>query len=96
MLGYYWREIVSVEYKQYRRSQIAELADWTPGFDMAGVSVSDADKQAGSPKYGDKIARNPANHADRWIVAADYFAVNFEPFEAAQQPQVQALTREKL
>lgn len=77
----------SVEYKRYRRSQIAELADWTPGFDMAGVSVSDADKQAGSPKHGDKIARNPANHADRWLVAADYFAANFEAAIKAAQPE---------
>jgi hypothetical protein len=67
------------EFKQYRRSQIAELADWAPGFDMAGVSISDADREAGSPKPGDKIARNPKNHADRWLVAAQYAADNFEP-----------------
>ncbi len=67
------------DFKQFRRTQIAEMADWIPGFDMARVSVSDADKEAGSPKAGDKIARNPANHADRWLVAADYFAANFEP-----------------
>lgn len=70
-------------YLRYRRKQIAELADWTPGFDMSGVSVSEVDKQAGSPKAGDKIARNPANHADRWLVAADYFAANFEPVDGA-------------
>jgi hypothetical protein len=67
------------EFRQYRRTQIAEMADWEEGFDMAGVSVSEPDRQAGSPKPGDKIARNPANHDDRWLVAADYFAVNFEP-----------------
>lgn len=66
------------EFKQYRRSQIAEMADWTPDFDMDRVSVSDADREAGSPKPGDKIARNPKNHGDRWLVAADYFAENFE------------------
>lgn len=66
-------------FKQYRRSQIAELADWHPDFDMSQVSISNADKEAGSPKLGDKIARNPANHADQWLVAADYFAANFEP-----------------
>ena len=66
-------------YKQYRRTQIAEMADWHPRFDMTDVSVSAADQKAGSPKIGDKIARNPANHADRWLVAADYFAANFEP-----------------
>lgn len=71
-------------YHQYRRKQIAELADWHPGFDMTGVSISEADKAAGSPKEGDKIARNPVNHADVWLVAADYFAVNFEPCDMAE------------
>lgn len=66
------------EYKQYRRKQIAELADWTTDIDMTGVSISDADIKSGSPKSGDKIARNPANHKDRWLVAKDYFDVNFE------------------
>lgn len=70
---------MSLEYKQYRRSQIAEMADWTPEFDMTGVSISEADKLSGSPKEGDKIARNPMNHADRWLVAGAYFAANFEP-----------------
>ena len=65
-------------FKQYRRSQIAEMADWEPGLDMTDVSVSEADRKAGSPKPGDKIARNPKNHDDRWLVAADYFADNFE------------------
>ena len=70
-----------MDYKKYRRKQIAELADWYPGFDMTAVSLSDADKAAGSPKIGDKIARNPTNHTDRWLVAANYFAVNFEPVD---------------
>ncbi len=65
-------------FKQYRRTQIAEMADWEPGFDMADVSVSAADKENGSPKLGDKIARNPANHKDRWLVAKKYFEDNFE------------------
>lgn len=68
-----------MEYRQYRRTAIAEMADWKAGFDMTGVSVSEADARAGSPKAGDKIARNPANHDDRWLVAAAYFAANFEP-----------------
>jgi hypothetical protein len=65
-------------YHQYRRTATAEMADWHPGFDMAGVSISDADRKAGSPKLGDKIARNPANHDDRWLVAAQYVVANFE------------------
>lgn len=54
------------------------MMPWSPSVDMAGVSVSDADIEAGSPKEGDMIARNPKNHADRWLVARQYFAENFE------------------
>ena len=68
-----------MKFKKYQRLAIAELADWEPGFDMTGVSISEADRKAGSPKAGDKIARNPANHADKWLVSSDYFAANFEP-----------------
>ena len=66
------------EFKQYRRKQIAELADWAPGMDLTGVSISGADAKNGSPLLGDKIARSSGNHDDRWLVAADYFAANFE------------------
>lgn len=69
------------EFKQYRRKAIAEMADWTPGFDMTRVSVSEADKEAGSPKEGDKIARNPKDHGDQWLVAAQYAADNFDLIE---------------
>lgn len=73
------------EYKQYRRTQIAEMADWTPDFDMTGVSISAVDLQMGSPKEGDKIARNPANHKDRWLIAKTYFEANFEPKEPSHE-----------
>jgi hypothetical protein len=66
------------EFKQYRRTQIAEMADWYDGIDMSGVSISVPDLAAGSPRAGDKIARNPANHADKWLIAAAYFEANFE------------------
>ena len=66
------------EYKPYRRKSIAWLADWIPGFDMTGVSISGADLANGSPNPGDKIARNPTNHDDKWLVSAAYFASNFE------------------
>lgn len=67
------------EFRRYRRKQIAELRPWVPGDDMTGVSVSDVDVANGSPRDGDMIARNPTNHADQWLVAAKYFADNFEP-----------------
>lgn len=67
------------DFQQYRRSQIAELRPYVPGEDMDGISISQPDKDAGSPKPGDMIARNPKNHADKWLVAAQYFSDNFEP-----------------
>lgn len=66
-------------FQQYRRKQIAELRAWEEGDDMYGISVSEEDRKAGSPKVGDMIARNPKNHLDQWLVAAAYFADNFEP-----------------
>lgn len=67
-------------FQKYRRSQIAELAPWTPEFNMNRVSVSASDRENGSPKKGDMIARNPVNHEDQWLVAKDYFETNFEAF----------------
>ncbi len=72
------------EFKKYRRSQIAELRPYIPGESIHNVSVSAPDREAGSPKDGDMIARNPKNHADQWLVAAKYFADNFEPLAAAE------------
>lgn len=72
-------------FTKYRRSQIAELRPYVPGEEKdwpstMSVSISAPDRAAGSPKSGDMIARNPKNHADQWLVAATYFADNFEPF----------------
>jgi hypothetical protein len=66
-------------FTKYRRTQIAEMHPWVPGQNMDRVSISAPDKEAGSPKPGDMIARNPANHDDQWLVAAAYFSANFEP-----------------
>jgi hypothetical protein len=68
------------QFNKYRRISIAEMTPWEPGYDMEDVSVSAPDQEAGSPKSGDMIARNPVNHADQWLVAEAYFAANFEPF----------------
>lgn len=66
-------------FRQYRRTQIAEMTRWVPGMDMSRVSVSEVDRESGSPRDGDMIARNPKNHEDKWLVSAQYFADNFEP-----------------
>ena len=67
------------EFRKYRRKQIAELRPYEPGESMDGISISAEDAKAGSPKAGDMIARNPKNHTDQWLVAAQYYADNFEP-----------------
>ena len=70
-------------FRRYRRTQIAEIRPWKSGDNMARVSISAADLEAGSPKPGDMIARNPANHEDQWLISCDYFHTNFEgPLDA--------------
>lgn len=74
------------DFQKYRRKQIAELRPYIVGESMDGVSISAVDKDAGSPKEGDMIARNPKNHADMWLVARQYFLDNFEPIEYPSPP----------
>lgn len=74
----------STEFRRYRRKQIAELRPYVVGEHLSDrVSVTAADREAGSPKAGDMIARNPVNHDDQWLIAADYFSANFEPAESS-------------
>jgi hypothetical protein len=68
-----------MNFKQYRHTQIAEMCPVEEFTSLAEVSISKPDREAGSPKPGDMVARNPKNHADQWLVAAKYFADNFEP-----------------
>ena len=67
------------DFKQYRRRQkVSELRLYVEDEDLGGVAISPEDLEAGSPKAGDMIARNPKNHDDKWLMAAEYFADNFE------------------
>ncbi len=71
-------------FKKYKRRNIAEMRPYEKGEDLAGVSVSKADSDHGSPKPGDMVARNPKNHDDQWLVSAEYFAENFAPYDGGQ------------
>lgn len=62
------------EYRLYRKKQLQEMRPYVPGEDLTGVSVSNSD----TPGPGGMIARNRNNHEDRWYVAADFFAENYE------------------
>ena len=66
-------------FKQYRRKQIAELRPFQEGEELTdAIYILQADRDAGSPKVGDMIARNPKNHNEQCLVSAQYFKDNFE------------------
>lgn len=65
-------------FKKYIRTNVAEMTPWHEGLSMRGVSISEPDRIAGSPKKGDMVARNPNNHEDKWLVAKKYFEDNFK------------------
>jgi len=63
----------------FKRKGLSEMRPYVLGEDLSHVSISAPDKEAGSPKEGDMIARNPVNHDDQWLVAKKYFEDNLEP-----------------
>lgn len=70
--------MIASEFKRYQRTQIAEMRPYVAGEILnTRVSISAADRENGSPKLGDMIARNPKNHQDQWLVAEKYFQDNF-------------------
>lgn len=71
-----------MSFKKYKRTNVSEMRHVTQeeiehGLDPR-ISLSAADRENGSPKPGDMIARNPQDHGDMWLVAAEYFVENFE------------------
>jgi hypothetical protein len=69
------------DWQKYRRTGLSEMRPYIDGEDVSHISISEYDRENGSPKAGDMIARNPRNHTDQWLVAAKYFAENLEPAE---------------
>ena len=65
----------------YRKTKLQKLDPWTVNVDMDLVSVSQADKNNGSPKDGDMIASNPLDGTDFWLVAEKFFSDNYELVE---------------
>jgi hypothetical protein len=63
--------------KNYIKKAVQPMEAWHFHSDMHGVSVSDPDKQNGSPKIGDMIAHSPTNPDDRWLVAKKFFNDNY-------------------
>jgi hypothetical protein len=65
-------------WKEYKRKGLSEMRPYVEGEELSRVSISAADRDNGSPKIGDMIARNPINHDDQWLVAKKYFEDNLE------------------
>lgn len=70
--------MIDTRWQQYRRKQNGECRPYQNGEDMTGINVADHAREAGSPKEGDMIARDPNNHIDQWLITADYFEQNLE------------------
>ena len=67
------------KFKEYTSKSVKEMRDYVEGEILdSNVSISDADLKNRSPKPGDKIARNPENHEDQWLVSKAYFDNNLE------------------
>lgn len=62
----------------YKKKQVQEMRPWVEGLPMGLVSVSEADKQNGSPKKGDMIAFSITDPNDRWLVSEQFFKDNYE------------------
>ncbi|MDV3814200.1 hypothetical protein CMU15_00445 [Elizabethkingia anophelis] len=69
------RPVTEIDIVRYNNLGFLHISDEPFG---NNVSISDADKQNGSPKLGDMIARNPKDNTDQWLVAEQYFKDNFE------------------
>lgn len=78
------REVESIEIDLFRMrgEMIFFLDSDKANKEPLRISISDEDLAAGSPKTGDMIARNPDNHRDQWLVAAEYFKKNFESMDS--------------
>lgn len=64
--------------KNYIKKAIQPMEPWSEDTDMKRVSVSESDKENGSPKIGDMIAHDPKNPDDQWLIAEDFFTKNYQ------------------
>jgi hypothetical protein len=66
------------DFRLYRKKQLAEMRPYLVGEVLSdSVSISKDDRENGSPKDGDMIARNPENHLDQWLVSKEFFEDNY-------------------
>lgn len=65
--------------KYYRKKELQPMYPYNPEAGLPdGCSVSQADKDNGSPRVGDMIAVNPKDKSDVWLVAEKFYKDNYE------------------
>lgn len=69
---------MSYLFEEYRKKGTQLLRPYIEGESLAGVSISDADKENGSPKFGDMIAVSRDDDLDRWLVSEAFYKNNYE------------------
>ncbi len=69
------RPVTEDDIRSYHHSQ----ADNCPENLRWDLSVSHSDRENGSPKIGDWIARNPKSPYDQWLVNEEFYRENYEP-----------------
>jgi hypothetical protein len=67
--------------KLYRKRGLTRMSPWDEQTNMDGVSISQDDRDKGSPKRGDMIAQSTLNPDDRWLISKIYFEANYEEVE---------------
>ena len=63
--------------KEYMKKGKTTMVPWDQHTNLQGVSVSEADFDNGSPRFGDMIAMNPDDPFDKWLVAKADFDANY-------------------
>ena len=62
-------------WRNYQHKQLIEMIPWTPSFDTSNVYISAFDKQNGSPRPGDFIAKNESS---MWLISAQHHKENYQ------------------
>ena len=66
------------DFELYKKRNYTEMRPYIVGEVLSDfVSISKDDRENGSPKDGDMIARNPENHLDQWLVSKEFFEDNY-------------------
>jgi len=66
------------DFELYKKINYTEMRPYIVGEVLSdSVSISKEDRENGSPKDGDMIARNYWNHLDQWLVSKEFFEDNY-------------------